>query len=656
MDNRDRDDLIEKTIVISPQRVIELKDLLFVCDRNESCVLYSEDRYITDRDIEEIYILDSSGNKFKLIDLVNELIEREEDLYSYDFSLVSGDESIPVYLSVSTVHLKDGYKGAVVTVRDITSLRKTEEKLNLYEKIFHEAQDGIAVIDSKGRYVIQNVSHRNLTGYSDEEIIGKTPAISIGEKKLKQIIRKVNEQGKFRGIVDLKRKDGTVLNIDLSVFPVKDRKGKTIYYVGIKRDITEIIKREKELENLNRKLEKQLFTDSLTSLPNRLKLIEDIKGSSDPKLAIFNINSFKEINDFYGQEIGDELLKKVGRKINSYVDKDRYTVYKLSGDEFAILSDRDITMDQFSNTIQRIIENIHEEIFICGETEIHIYMTAGYASGKERLISRADMALKYAKQHKKSIQLYSKNLGIEKQYIHNITVMKKIKEALRKNMVTVHFQPVYNNRTGLVESYETLVRLKDTDGSEILPETFFDIAKKSPVYPEITAKIIETIFKKIKDIPHKFSLNLSVRDIENRELTERIFEFLKSYRNDIIFEILESESIRNYRTVSQFIKEVKKLGAQIAIDDFGSGYSNFEFILKLDVDYIKLDSSLIKDIDRNINSQIIVETIVGFAKRLGKKTVAEHVHSEEVFEVVKELDVDFSQGFYFGKPSPNILI
>jgi len=147
-----------------------------------------------------------------------------------------------------------------------------------------------------------------------------------------------------------------------------------------------------------------------------------------------------------------------------------------------------------------------------------------------------------------------------------------------------------------------------------------------------------------------------VRDIENRELTERIFEFLKSYRNDIIFEILESESIRNYRTVSQFIKEVKKLGAQIAIDDFGSGYSNFEFILKLDVDYIKLDSSLIKDIDRNINSQIIVETIVGFAKRLGKKTVAEHVHSEEVFEVVKELDVDFSQGFYFGKPSPNILI
>jgi len=655
VDIKDRSNQIEKTIVFSPQRVIELKDLLFVCDRNEHCVLYSESIDQTDTEIENISLSDSSGNIIKLLDLAKDLIEKEENLYSYDFSLITRDRDIPVYISISTVHLKDGNKAAVISVRDITSLRQAEEKLNLYERIFHEAQDGIAVIDSEGRYVIQNRSHKYLTGYSDEEIIGKTPAVSIGKEKLSYIIKNVNENGKFRGIIDLKRKDGTILNIDLSVFPVKNKDGKIIYYVGIKRDLTEIIKREKELEKLNKKLEKQLFTDSLTDLPNRLKLINDINNSSEPKLAIFNINSFKEINDFYGQEIGDELLIQVGRKIKSLIDRDLYRVYKLPGDEFALLSDKDVSLDQFSLKVNSIIEYINEDIFICRETEIHIYLTAGYASGKERLISRADMALKYAKQHKKRVQLYSENLGIEKQYIHNITVMKKIKEALKKNMVAVHFQPVFNNKTGLIESYETLVRLKDNAGSDIFPQTFLEIAKKSPIYPEITLRIIDTIFNKIKDLPHKFSINISVRDIENKDIYKRIVKFLKECRNDIIFEILESESIKNYSTVTRFIKEVKNLGAEIAVDDFGSGYSNFEFILKLDVDYIKLDSSLIKDIDRNINSQIIVETIVGFAKKLGKKTVAEHVHSETVFQVVKELDVDLSQGFYFGKPSPNIL-
>ncbi len=655
MYSRDQDELIEKTIVVSPQRVIELKDLLFVCDRNENCILYSDESEITDKKLEEIYLLSNTGEKIKLIDLVKDLIEKGETLYSYDYSLIYGSKNIPVYLSISTIEFKDGYNGAVVSVRDITSIRKTEEKLNLYEKIFHEAQDGIAVINSEGKYVIQNQSHRILTGYSDEEILGKTPAISIGEERLSQIIEMVNRYGKFRGIVDLKRKDGTVLNIDLSVFPVKNKEGNIIYYVGIKRDLTDIIKREKKLEELNKKLEKQLFTDSLTSLPNRLKLIEDIKITEEPKLAIFNINSFKEINDFYGQEIGDELLKQVGKKIESFVNKDFFTVYKLSGDEFAILSDNNLSDSQFADTVKDIVDHIHEQNFICCETEIHIYMTAGYAFGRNRLISKADMALKYAKQHKKSIQQYSESLNIEKQYIHNITVMKKIKEALKNNTVSVYFQPVYNNKTGLIESYETLVRLKDTDGTDILPETFFEIAKKSPVYPEMTVKIIETIFEKIKDLPFRFSINLSVRDIENKDVTDRILTFLKEYKNDIIIEILESESIKNYRTLSYFIKDVKSLGAQIAIDDFGSGYSNFEFILKLDVDYIKLDSSLIKDIDKNINSQIIVETIVGFAKKLGKKTVAEHVHSEDIYQVIKELEVDFSQGFYFGKPSPNIL-
>ncbi len=124
------------------------------------------------------------------------------------------------------------------------------------------------------------------------------------------------------------------------------------------------------------------------------------------------------------------------------------------------------------------------------------------------------------------------------------------------------------------------------------------------------------------------------------------------YKNRIIYEILESEGIENYEEVSGFIKEVKNLGGQISLDDFGAGYSNFEYILKLDVDYIKIDSSLIRNIHSDIYSQIIVETIVGFAQKLGIRTIAEFVHNEDVYEMVKALNIDYSQGFFLSKPKP----
>ena len=133
-----------------------------------------------------------------------------------------------------------------------------------------------------------------------------------------------------------------------------------------------------------------------------------------------------------------------------------------------------------------------------------------------------------------------------------------------------------------------------------------------------------------------------------------IFDYLsqEDFKNRVVFEILESEGIKSYTEVSEFFKEIKKLGGRIAIDDFGSGYSNFEYILKLDVDFIKIDGSLIKNIDKDLYSQVIVETIINFAKKLGIRTVAEYVHSEEVYEMAKNLEIDYCQGYYLSPPKP----
>jgi EAL domain-containing protein (putative c-di-GMP-specific phosphodiesterase class I) len=197
----------------------------------------------------------------------------------------------------------------------------------------------------------------------------------------------------------------------------------------------------------------------------------------------------------------------------------------------------------------------------------------------------------------------------------------------------------------------------DKEGNTVPTWTFLEIAQKSKLYPQVTKIVIDKAFKAFEDFPqYDFSLNLTVEDIHSKEITEFIYDKLKHYNNSnrVIFEITESEEVRDYKTINSFIENVKKYGVKIAIDDFGSGYANFEHIISIDADFIKIDGSLIKNIDTDKNARIITEAIIDFSKKLGKKTIAEFIHCEEIYDIVKELGADYSQGFYLGMPSPII--
>jgi EAL domain-containing protein (putative c-di-GMP-specific phosphodiesterase class I) len=192
----------------------------------------------------------------------------------------------------------------------------------------------------------------------------------------------------------------------------------------------------------------------------------------------------------------------------------------------------------------------------------------------------------------------------------------------------------------------------DESGQIILPDYFLKIAKKTKQYSNITKAVIKGAFDIFRNRNDEFAINLSVEDMLNAETVKYIKNYLLDYElgEKVVFEILESEGIERYDQVYDFICQMKDLGCKIAIDDFGSGYSNFEHILRLDVDYIKIDSSLIENIDKNIDSQIIVETIVDFCKKLNLSTLAEKVHSQEVYDKVVDLGVCYSQGYFIGKP------
>ncbi len=234
-----------------------------------------------------------------------------------------------------------------------------------------------------------------------------------------------------------------------------------------------------------------------------------------------------------------------------------------------------------------------------------------------------------------------------------IQTIKSIKRALDSSSIVPFYQPIVDNKNNKTVKYECLVRIIEDDGNIIPPMDFLPIAKQVKLYEDITKEVIRKAFNDFDKLKMPFSINLSINDIENEKTKAFIYKKLKKYKNignNVTFEILESEQIENYDQILEFIQSVKKFGVKIAIDDFGSGFSNFDHITKMEIDYLKIDGSLINDLPNNIEKQMTVETIVDLAAKLGIKTIAEFVSDKDVYEIVKAKGVGYSQGFYFGKP------
>ncbi|MDD2652330.1 MAG: GGDEF domain-containing phosphodiesterase [Sulfurimonas sp.] len=290
--------------------------------------------------------------------------------------------------------------------------------------------------------------------------------------------------------------------------------------------------------------------------------------------------------------------------------------------------------------------------FFIAQEPVPVRMTVGVAIGGIKLLTHADIALHHAKEKRLAYALYKEEANIEEVYRTNIAMAKTIHQALLQNCIICHYQPIVDFKTNEISKYETLVRLVNKDGSIVPPLHFLPIAKKTKLYAQITRAVVRQACETFKNRSEEFSINLSIYDIEDSATVQEIISRLIKTKtaSRVVFEILESEGIENYSAVEQFITQVKALGAKIAIDDFGSGYSNFEHILRLDIDYIKIDGALIRDVATKRNNDIIIETIVDFAHKIDAKVVAEYVSDENIYNIIKAMGVEYSQGFFTGKP------
>lgn len=522
-----------------------------------------------------------------------------------------------------------------------------------YKKAIDESSI-VSKTDKNGLITFVNKKFCEISGYEEDELIGKSHNIvrhpSMTKEFFNNLWKTITNKEIFKGVIVNKKKNGLVYYVDTTIIPILDENKNIEEFIAIRHDITKVYEQKKLIE--------EQFMDELTLLPNRQKLLKDFKDNKIQKIAMININSFRDINNFYGFEAGDLVLKKFSQILLDKISKNiNLDLYRVANDVFAICTKNKDNLEEIRDICTNIIENVSLNPILINNNSFYLSISIGVARNckdtavQNNLLSKAEYALRMAKKRDISILFLDENIELYNKLKENKKLIEELKNALISNNLLIYGQKLINN-ISKKEKYEILMRVKLEDGSILTPYSFLKEAKKAKLYLGMTRMLVKKACEYFKGKDIDFNLNLTLEDIKDQYTMDFIVNAMEKTNTakQITFEIVESEGIESFTEVSNFIKKAKKLGCKIAIDDFGTGYSNFEYIIKLDVDYIKIDGSLIKNINTDNNLYLTVQTIVGFAKALKIKTVAEFVHNEEVLNCVKNLDIDYSQGFFIDEP------
>lgn len=402
------------------------------------------------------------------------------------------------------------------------------------------------------------------------------------------------------------------------------------------------------------KLIENIYTDTLTKLPNLTKVKEDILKCNDTQSVLqIDINSFGKINRVYGIKVGDNLLKSFSKEVKKVLGKNG-KLYRIYASEFIIIYNGKLSKDDIKN----YIKESKKSKFKYKDIEFNLDITVVYVNDiNDKVLENCSIALKSAKSKKKSIVIFNKDIELKDEDSYHIKWSNILNQSIKDDKVIPVFMPMKSPKTGTIVKYECLIRIKDGD-TLYTPDKFLDVAIASGKYHTLTQIMIRKVFEYFKDISNlKFSINFSLTDILNEETMDILFTNLEKYKysHNVVIELLETEEISDFKLLNKFINKVKSYNAKIAIDDFGSGYSNFNYILNMDIDIIKLDSSLVKDIFTDQNSAMVVATMVSLAHEMKLEVVAEMVADEKIENILTNYKVDYLQGFHIGKPDINIL-
>lgn len=402
-------------------------------------------------------------------------------------------------------------------------------------------------------------------------------------------------------------------------------------------------------------LKRAISTDSSSGFANHIALDYFIKKSPSchMQVAVIWVNEIEDINSFYGTEVGDKVMKSLLEHFSQRRPAGS-EIFRLATNKIVLIAPFEEEHTGFSDLIQGY--NCSKPLLT--DPFIYITLCAGIAGGnKAMLLENAHIAALQAKQGRFNVVNYSIALhDVKNQYQYNVEMAKEVREAFENNRIVPYFQPVYNYGNNTIIQYECLARMITCHGEILLPESFLNVVNRSRMDGMLTRTMLSQCIERFRATSTCWSINITAQDMLDPSLAEFLADELKRYPqpSNITLELLETEAIANFSEVKAFINMVKQRGVKVLIDDFGTGYSNISNVLKLDVDGIKLDGSLIRQVINDKDIYLYIEHIASFAEQLSLQVIAECVESKPIVNALLKAGVNLMQGNYFASAAPQI--
>ncbi len=389
------------------------------------------------------------------------------------------------------------------------------------------------------------------------------------------------------------------------------------------------------------------------------ELVEKLKRSKVVNYYLLDIDNFSNINNAYGYEVGDKILSQISRYLH-IVKPESTLLYKFNADKFVLIDERKMDSKEIVKVVDAILSFFSQtELLIDNKLELKVSLSIGISIGEGlKNISNAELAIKELRKSKRNhYHIYDKKSPFILSQEKNIYWILKIKDAVANENIVAYFQPIINNKTKKIEKYECLARLKDDD-EIISPYLFMDAARLTGNLSYVTKSLIIQSFRKFTNTDFEFSINITGEDFLLGYLEFFLLRNVEKYNiapSRVVLEMLEDITSLSNGSILKQLNSLREHGFKIAIDDFGAENSNLSRLLEIQPDYLKIDGAFIKNIVEDIKSQIIVDAIVLICKKSNIKMIAEFIHNEEVQKRVQALGIEYSQGFYFGEPKPDLI-
>ena len=582
------------------------------------------------------------------------------------------DSEFPIELSLASWEIGDR-RYVSGTIRDLTEERQAEHHLRLAAATF-ETQEGVAITDANQCILRVNRSFTEITGYAADEVIGKTPRILKSDRQdsgfYAAMWDSIKRTGNWQGEIWNKRKSGDIYPQWLSVTAVKAADGVVTNYVGTFSDITDRKASESEIALL-------AFYDPLTGLPNRRLLLDRLRQrvssstrrSSCTAVLFIDLDNFKTLNDTLGHDIGDQLLREVGRRLSSCV-RNGDTVARLGGDEFVVLlEDLDEDAQSAAAQVELVGEKILAEIsrpyqldaltHHCSAS-IGVTVMDGNPCSADDLMKQADLAMYQAKASGRNTLRFfdpAMQAAINKRAL--------LEEGLRHAISAKQFRLYYQgqvNHDGRLIGVEALIRWCHPDRGMVSPLDFIPLAEETGLILPIGDWVLETACQQLvtwaqrPEMEHlTVAVNVSARQFQQRDFVTRVLAAIESTGANphrLKLELTESLLVNNVEDIISKILTLRASGIGFSLDDFGTGYSSLTYLKRLPLDQLKIDQSFVRNILGDANDSAIAKTVVALANSLGLSVIAEGVETQAQRDRLADHGCLAYQGYLFYRPAP----